>query len=422
MIEKLRTVMFVLLVVNVPLTMNEWLVGRITLWVLLLLATFIMYHRFRFLGLVLPLIVVASRLLALFMPDTVLLYDILLSLFFAVTGAICFADNPKKLGNLLVGFLLLCMPVMLMQMSGVLTVVMYWNTDYAHTPELLALNEVGTFKDIPLFPTFLMPYDSITYQIGQGRPSGLMPANNLLSVLICFALLFNMCCRDNEKVGISDAIVNIVAVLSMSKLVFAVSLLLYAIFFSFKSTRSSTPVLQNVGLLAICFGLYYLFFPGLFFANLSAEMFAGSIGFRLYDLMIALGVPHWADYFWFSNEKFGIVTYAEQAKSATVDVQNVSAVKNVTGSNGLTYVISSSIGFFLYFCLIVTYFTILIAHSKTSLTNRINSKFYMLSLPMLALMFTAIPVLFKSILFCFIMGVFLGPIFAISLLNLIKKS
>ena len=95
MTEKLKTVMFVLLVVNMPLTMNEWLIGRISLWALLVLAAFILYHRFKIWGLVLPLAVVSTRLLALFVPDTLLLYQTVLSVFFAVTGAVCFADNPQ---------------------------------------------------------------------------------------------------------------------------------------------------------------------------------------------------------------------------------------------------------------------------------------------------------------------------------------
>ena len=60
--------------------------------------------------------------------------------------------------------------------------------------------------------------------------------------------------------------------------------------------------------------------------------------------------------------------------------------------------------------------------SVMAVNAKVNANFFKLSLPILTLIFMAIPVLFKSILFCFIMGAFLGPILDMALNRWLKRS
>ena len=73
-----------------------------------------------------------------------------------------------------------------MQIAGASSLVMTWGTDYLHTPGMLSIEQVGTFQKIPVYPTFLVPREELVFMIGQARPAGLMAANNILSVIVCF--------------------------------------------------------------------------------------------------------------------------------------------------------------------------------------------------------------------------------------------
>ena len=117
---------------------------------------------------------------------------------------------------------------------------MYWVTDFAHDESILALDEIGTFKDLPLYSTFLVPLENITYSIGQGRPAGLFPNNNILSVLIALTSVINLYVRPQRSSHISDLIVCIAVVLVMSKLVFCVA------FFAFTLAQFSSDIRARI--------------------------------------------------------------------------------------------------------------------------------------------------------------------------------
>ena len=92
----------------------------------------------------------------------------------------------------LVIFLALCLPVMFLQILGVSSLLMGWNTEYAHDTSILDIDELGTFKDIPLFPTLFVGIDDLNYSIGQGRPVGLLHSNNVLSIFVSIAACLNL--------------------------------------------------------------------------------------------------------------------------------------------------------------------------------------------------------------------------------------
>ena len=67
--------------------------------------------------------------------------------------------------------------------------------------------------------TFLLSETGIFYQVGEGCPSGLMSANNLLLVIVLFMLVFNLYPRNTAALNVVDLYANLAAVLIMSKLV-----------------------------------------------------------------------------------------------------------------------------------------------------------------------------------------------------------
>jgi len=213
-----------------------------------------------------------------------------LAVVFAVAGAMIYGRNPLLLHKQLVIYLALCIPIMLLQILGVSSLLMGWNIGYLHDSSLLGLDEVGSFKDIPLYPTLFVGIDDLEFSTGQGRPVGLMYAANPLSVFISIAVAINLAITRTSRIRFSDIVVTIAIVLAMSKLSFGVTVLLYAGFLVFGERERRLLALKLIVVLAIVLFSYYLLFPGLLIANFSEGMVMGAIMLRLMDLLRALGI------------------------------------------------------------------------------------------------------------------------------------
>ena len=61
---------------------------------------------------------------------------------------------------------------MILQISGASSIFMYWNVDYLHSPEILTIEELGTFKIIDVYPTLFRSAEDIYLLIGQGEKLG----------------------------------------------------------------------------------------------------------------------------------------------------------------------------------------------------------------------------------------------------------
>jgi hypothetical protein len=215
---------------------------------------------------------------------------LILALLFALAGARVYGQRPQLLQRQLTVFFALSVPVMLLQILGASSFVMGWNTEYAHDVSFLTHDEIGTFKDIPVFPTFGVDIDDLRYTIGQGRPVGLLYSNNVLSIFLAVAVVCNLVIRQTSRLKASDWIVTAAAVLAMSKAVFAVAGIFYV-----ASILFGMPARRPVGLKLLVIGLfglwsYYTAFPGLFETNFSGAMIHTSFLTRSLDLMHAVGL------------------------------------------------------------------------------------------------------------------------------------
>ena len=215
-----------------------------------------------------------------------------LAVVFAVAGAEAYGRRPSLLRKQLVIYLALCIPLMLLQILGVDSLLMGWNIGYLHDPNLLTIEEVGSFKEIPLFPTLFVDIDDLMFSTGQARPVGLMYASNPLAIFVSLAIAINLAIVRSSRLSFSDIIVTVALVLTMSKLVFGVTMLLYLFFLVFGKLGRRLLVRKLIVVLAIVMFLYYLLFPGLFKTNLSESMIMHSIMLRLVDLLKALGIEN----------------------------------------------------------------------------------------------------------------------------------
>lgn len=216
-----------------------------------------------------------------------------LAVVFAVAGAMIYGRNPLLLHKQLVIYLALCIPIMLLQILGFSSLLMGWNIGYLHDPSVMNIDDVGSFKDIPVYPTLFVGIDDLEFSTGQGRPVGLMYAANPLAVFISIAVAINLAITRTSRIRFSDIVVTIAIVLAMSKLSFGVTILLYAGFLVFGGRERRLLALKLIIVLSIVMFLYYLLFPGLFNTNISEGMVMSAIMLRLVDLLKALGIENY---------------------------------------------------------------------------------------------------------------------------------
>lgn len=217
-----------------------------------------------------------------------------LAIVFGIAGGMIYGPAPQLLRRQLVLYLALCVPIMLAQILGTDSWLMGWNIGYLHDPNLLTDDEIGTFKELPLYPTLFVGVDDLVFTTGQARPVGLMYAANPLSIFLSIAATLNLAIDRRLKIGISDVVITLAVVLAMSKLSLGMMVLLYASYLAFGIQKRRWLTLQLIMLLFVVLAAYYLAFPGLFSLNLSEGMVMGSVMLRLVDLVTALGL---GDYF-----------------------------------------------------------------------------------------------------------------------------
>ncbi|MDB9757119.1 hypothetical protein OAB62_05525 [Pseudomonadales bacterium] len=395
----LSSLVVFLLFFNITTTMNTWAVGRMSLWILLILSCYILVKKFQMPAVFLFAIVVLSNLFSELLPEVRTIYQVSLAVMFFLTGLVCYGDKPQKLRTLLVVYLFINIPFLLMQITGATPLVMTWGTDYLHTASILSIEEVGTFPKIPVYPTFLVPRDEIVFMIGQSRPAGLMAANNVLSVIVCFSLFLNLQLRRKSVLNVGDLVVNFVAVLVMSKLVFVTIFIVYVLGLMDEKSFIRKASVKNLAVFFCFIGMYYLFFPGLFLNLFSISSFAASFGMRLIDVFASLNIAHWSNFFFFASDEYGLMnlTFGSDQELGHV--------------SGLARTISSP--FIIPILIFIVLF--LIKFRKKLLlinsSNYVGARFYKILLLLIVLIYSVIAMMFQSILFCFIMGIVLKPFF-----------
>lgn len=218
-----------------------------------------------------------------------------LAVIFTIVGASVYGRNPSLLHKQLVVYLAICIPIMLLQILGASSFLMGWNIGYLHDPNLMVLSDVGSFKEMPLYPTLFIGFEDLVFTTGQARPVGLMYASNPLSIFISIALAINLARTRSSRIGFSDIVVTLAAVLSMCKLVFGVAIALYMAFLFVGSLGKRRLALKLMAVLAIFMLLYFVLFPGLFETNLSVSMIMVAVMLRLVDFLKALGIDAYFD-------------------------------------------------------------------------------------------------------------------------------
>lgn len=274
-------------------------IGQTLFWIIIGLAWYIAvqtpYRHVSNIALVFSLLL---RGIELF-NDNLLLHALrvtVMAILFVITGAKIYGLNPSLIHKQLVVFLALCIPVMLLQISGADSFFVSWtlNSD----PNIFDYDKIGTYQKIPVYPTLFVRLENLNYQVAQGRPVGLLYSNNPLSVFVAITAGLNFALPKESRLRFSDVIVSLSLVLTMSLLASAMSLIIYAFFIVFGSISKRRRGIKLVSLFALFLFVYYLFFPGLFLNNFSVGKIMVSILFRGLDLVHSLGISFSSNFYY----------------------------------------------------------------------------------------------------------------------------
>lgn len=256
-------------------TLGPLLAGQAVSWVNDAAAAIIVLGRFRdrrWPWMLLAAIVAfkaASAVASLTAPAD-LAFDVALSLLFCAAGAVLVSSNPAVVYRQLLFIGIISIPVMIVQMTGVLPRSEILNTEHTE--------DVQTPQ-----PTFLVSEADLHYRTSQARPAGLTHSNNFLSLVAVFALALHFARLKQPWLTRRDVIVCVFALLTMAKVV----LLLYGVILAWKlltgERHERQRMLRVAGLTAVVLGVYAVCFPGLFAANTASYKLSYSFFIRAND-------------------------------------------------------------------------------------------------------------------------------------------
>lgn len=218
-----------------------------------------------------------------------------MSISFMVVGASIYGQNPHLLKNQLTVYFSICVPIMLIQIMGLSWIFMTWNTEYAHDFSILSLEEIGTFKKVPVYPTLFVKSSDLISSIGQIRPSGLSYSNNVLSVIIgIYTGLVLSIKRKNNYLRYEDMILALAIVFSGSLTSLAIALILILLLTIYAEKSKRIFLRKFTLLLLTSYGIYSFLFPGIFYSVFSYASIWDSLLWRIMDLSSVVG---YFDYF-----------------------------------------------------------------------------------------------------------------------------
>tara|TARA_B100000767_G_scaffold8130_1_gene8009 strand:- start:5966 stop:7126 length:1161 start_codon:yes stop_codon:yes gene_type:complete len=295
---------------------NGWAIfglglGQILYWVILLLGVKILSKTvYRQVGVLLLLLTISLKLINIIFNTTFtgFMSEFPPGLIFVLVGATIYAKNPIVIYRQLIYFFALSIPFMILQKIGVHTFFYGWNTELFHENFNYSFDEVKDlgviFKNIPLFPTLFVEFNDLTYAMYQGRPTGLLYSNNVLSVIISIAVALHFTISHSIKIKFKNIIIALIIVLTMSTLVYGVLFLLFIYFYFVHGDKNmKRNALKTVFLTLAMIFTHYLFFPGL---TISSFGLVNAISFvsRFADIFNALGINYFDEFIILYNLKF----------------------------------------------------------------------------------------------------------------------
>jgi len=308
MINIIRKYFLFILLANITLAANRWSIyglnlGQLLYWGVLLLSLIALSRtKYNTLSLLLFFSTFIFKFISSFLGVIYLnqIGDFSSAILLILTGSILYGEKPIILYRQLIYFLALSIPFMIIQKVGVHSFFYGWSTELFHDNDIYSFDvakETGSmFKTLTMYPTLFTNYEKLTYVMYQGRPTGLLYSNNVLSVIISLTLALHFSFPNSFKNKYSNLVLVSIAVLAMSTLVYGVLIILIIIFIfsgNIFQKRRALKVLYSLIFMMIS---HYIFFPGLTENSFGAQNIL-SFGVRFGEIFKVLELNYFLDVF-----------------------------------------------------------------------------------------------------------------------------
>ncbi len=301
------------MILNLTLGANDWTIGYIHIgqmlyYILLLMCLRVsIKHNYTLSAIICLVLAFFFKALSLISGSIILanLGDVFSGLIFIIAGTIWFGRNLAVLYKYFLIFILISIPVMLIQKIGVHTFFYAWNVELFHPNDIYSYDEVRDFgkifKDIPLLPTLFVDLDNLVVGMYQSRPTGLIYSNNILSSFICILLALHFSLGKANITTKSYLVVSLATALSGSFMVLVVYISL-TIYFLFKSQYFIKKGVISLVFLSTSIALNYFLFPGLVENALSESVLWIKLSSRFTESLDLLGYDGSQVFYNLSNE------------------------------------------------------------------------------------------------------------------------
>ena len=285
-------------------------IGQILYWVLLLLGVEILSKTvYNQVVVLLFILTIGLKLINTFYHNIFveIMSEFTPGLIFILVGVFIYAKNPIIIYRQLIYFFSLSIPFMILQKIGVHSFFYGWNTELFHENFTYSFDEVKDlgviFKNIPLFPTLFVEFKDLTYAMYQGRPTGLLYSNNVLSVIISITIALHFTISHTIKIKFKNIVIALIIVLTMSTLVYGVLFLLFIYFYFIHGDKNmKRNSLKTFSLTLSMILTHYFFFPGL---TISSFGLVNAISFvsRFTEIFNFFGINYFDEFIILQNLK-----------------------------------------------------------------------------------------------------------------------
>jgi len=240
-----------------PILIFGILVNQIVNWVVIICACIVLKYEFK--NNVWPLFLFLGLLISKILSNlsyvpaySIIAYKTLILGMFLVIGTIYIYRHLRLTYKLVIVICLFNVIMMVLQLLNV--------GDWS---QYLSTESTFMYGDKITHDVLFVPIDQLQYSVIQGRPSGLLRSNNILSGVLLFAMALHFSLGIN-KYKYATVILSAMIVLASAKIVYSGYIIMILILL-IKGDGYHRANIRN-SLVAILFFLflYYIFFPGLF--------------------------------------------------------------------------------------------------------------------------------------------------------------
>jgi hypothetical protein len=300
-------------------------VGVFFYWAALLFAYFSLFNFIKsiwiklLIGIILVLFTVLNALI-----ENQLVYFISLfskAFIIAFSAAISTLKYSNMLRNQMFYFLIINLPIMILQVIGISESLHILNTLFYQYDELGKAT-----PNIILERALFRSDDSLVFNSAQSRPPGLFHSNAILSPVLLGIFSFFLSFQKPRRFSLALILSIFSITICMSKISVTVTVFLIGTLFFYFKERSLA--LRALFVSFIAYLVYYIFLPGFFVKNLNYDAFYYSSYYRVIDIFLYL-----------SNNPGQIETLKELSSQSSYFYNDDSDFGSVNGiSNILKYV------------------------------------------------------------------------------------